>query len=388
MIIDYSQLEQLTKKNLDLHVVKESVLASKSRLSSIEKDFIPEVSLYAKTENDKLNKLGKEKSTGLLVYFNLFNGFKDIEKNRLSKLDYEFLKLNEQKTYNDLIFLAKSDYWQALKTQDYIKTLAEYQAINSSQTNLILKKVQSGLIPKSEELTAKKVDMTISEEMVKAEDELAILKSDLRKLLSIEKDEPISFKGAIDTDIVTLKLPTKKIDMAMVEIEEDRGESLKKMGSLWRMPKIFFYFDQSFSDLRDGEILDKDDNKPRVFGLKMILPLISEKNNESIEEQTRKREYDALVLKRKAKLIERENEDEKRLIAINYLKNSIERSKNKVSLSKEILSKITSEFKAGLKDASAINDSAEKYIEAKKDLLEHQIQYILALEQTHLNNLE
>jgi outer membrane protein TolC len=319
---------------------------------------------------------------------NLFNGFKDVEQNKIAGLDYEVKKLSRQKSYNDLIFLAKSDYWQALKTQEYIKMLEEYQNINKSNRSLITKKVLGGLIPKSEELNSKKVEFNISEEMVKAKDELNILKSDLRKLFTIKRDEPIEFQGNIDTDKMNLLVSDNKLDLALVKAEEERGQAEKVSSSLWRMPKVNLYADQSFSELRDGEFLDKTDNQPRVFGIKVILPLLGEKNNDSIEEQAKRREFEAINLKRKAQVIERENEDEKKLITINYLKNSIERSRNKVELSKEILTKITAEFKIGVKEADSLNDSAEKYIEAQKDLLDHKIEYILAIEQAHLNNLE
>ena len=46
-----------------------------------------------------------------------------------------------QKAYNDLVFLAKVDYWQALKTQDYIRVLDEYQSLNEFNKSLISKKV-------------------------------------------------------------------------------------------------------------------------------------------------------------------------------------------------------------------------------------------------------
>ncbi|MDD4976037.1 MAG: TolC family protein [Bacteriovorax sp.] len=388
MIIDYSQIQQLAENNLELKVTQQWVASSQAKIKSTGSHFIPEVSLYAKTENENAHKIGKNTSAGIFANINLFNGFKDIEQNKIASLDYEVKKLTRKKSYNDLIFLAKLDYWQALKTQEYIKMLEEYQAINKSNRSLISKKVLGGLIPKSEELNSKKVEFNISEEMVKAKDELNILKSDLRKLFTIKRDEPIEFKGSIETNKMNLLVSGNKIDLALVKAEEERGQAEKLSSSLWRMPKVNLYADQSFTDLRDGEFLIKTDNQPRVFGIKVILPLIGEKNNDSVEEQAKKRELEALTLKRKAQLIERENEDEKKLITINYLKNSIDRSKNKVDLSKEILTKITAEFKMGVKEADSLNDSAEKYIEAQKDLLDHKIEYILAIEQAQLNNLE
>jgi len=388
MIIDYSQMQQLTKNNLELKVGQEWLASSKSRIKSTASTFIPEVSLYAKTENELATKIGKDVSMGIFANVNLFNGLKDVQLNKITKLDYEVKKLTQQKSYNDLIFLAKFDYWQALKTQKYLKILDEYQVINKANKTLITKKVQGGIIPKSEELNSKKVEFNISEEVIKATDELTILKTDMRKLFSINKDEPIEFAGAIEPEKYELKISEKKIDLAIVKAEEAKGRAENKFSTLWRMPKINFYFDQSFSDLRDGELLDKHDNQPRVFGIRLIVPLIGEKNLESIEEQSKKREFQALTLKRKVQLIERESEDEKKLIAINHLKNSIERSKNKVDLSKEILNKVTAEFKSGIKEADSLNDSTEKYIESKRDLLEHQVEYIIALEQAQLNNLE
>jgi outer membrane protein TolC len=388
MIIDYSQIQQLAENNLELKVTQQWVASSQAKIKSVGSHFIPEVSLYAKFENENIHKIGKNTSTGIFANMNLFNGFKDVEQNKIAGLDYEVKKLSRQKSYNDLIFLAKSDYWQALKTQEYIKMLEEYQNINKSNRSLITKKVLGGLIPKSEELNSKKVEFNISEEMVKAKDELNIFKSDLRKLFTIKRDEPIEFQGNIDTDKMNLLVSDNKLDLALVKAEEERGQAEKVSSSLWRMPKVNLYADQSFSELRDGEFLDKTDNQPRVFGIKVILPLLGEKNNDSIEEQAKRREFEAINLKRKAQVIERENEDEKKLITINYLKNSIERSRNKVELSKEILTKITAEFKIGVKEADSLNDSAEKYIEAQKDLLDHKIEYILAIEQAHLNNLE
>jgi outer membrane protein len=388
MIIDYSQIQQLAENNLELKVTQQWVASSQAKIKSVGSHFIPEVSLYAKSENENIHKIGKNTSTGIFANMNLFNGFKDVEQNKIAGLDYEVKKLSRQKSYNDLIFLAKSDYWQALKTQEYIKMLEEYQNINKSNRSLITKKVLGGLIPKSEELNSKKVEFNISEEMVKAKDELNIFKSDLRKLFTIKRDEPIEFQGNIDTDKMNLLVSDNKLDLALVKAEEERGQAEKVSSSLWRMPKVNLYADQSFSELRDGEFLDKTDNQPRVFGIKVILPLLGEKNNDSIEEQAKRREFEAINLKRKAQVIERENEDEKKLITINYLKNSIERSRNKVELSKEILTKITAEFKIGVKEADSLNDSAEKYIEAQKDLLDHKIEYILAIEQAHLNNLE
>jgi outer membrane protein TolC len=387
MLIDYFQIQKLAESNLELQVSQEWLASSKEKIKSMGTNFIPEVSLYAKTENERGDKIGKETSSGIYANVNVFNGFRDVEQNKISNLDYEVKKLNHQKTYNELIFLAKTDYWNALKTTEYIKMLEEYQKINKSNILLITKKVQSGLIPKSEELNSKKVEFNISEEIVKAEDELKIIKSDLRKIFSLSKDEPIEFKGTIETDKIDLRLSDMKIDLAIVKAEDERGRAEKKSSSLWHMPKVNVYADQSFSDLRDGEFLDKHDNKPRVFGVKVILPLVGEKNFNSIEEQTKKRESNALALKQKAQLINRENEDEKRSIAINYLKNSIDRSKNKVELSKEILNKVISEFKNGIKEADSLNDSTEKYIESKKDLIEHQVEYILAIEQAQLNNL-
>ncbi|MBC7714881.1 MAG: TolC family protein [Rhizobacter sp.] len=387
MLIDYSQIQKLTESNLELQVSQEWLASSKERIKSLGTNFVPEVSLYAKTENQRIHKIGQDTSSGIFANVNVFNGFRDVEQNKIANFDYEVKKLNHLKTYNELVFLAKSDYWHALKTQEYIKMLEEYQNLNKSNHLLISKKVQSGLIPRSEELNSKKVEFNISEEIVKAQDELKILKSDLRKIFSLSKDEPIEFKGNIETDKMDLKISDMKIDLAIVKAEAARGQAEQKSSSLWHMPRVNFYADQSFTDLRDGEILDKHDNNPRVFGIKVILPLIGGKNFESIEEQSKKRETTALSLKQRAQVIDRENEDEKRAIAVNYLKNSIERSKNKVELTKDILTKVTSEFKTGIKEADSLNDSTEKYIEAKKDLVEHQVEYILAIEQAQLNNL-
>ena len=70
----------------------------------------------------------------------MFNGFKDVAQNNLYGMDYEIKKLSKQKAYNDLVFLAKVDYWQALKTQDYIRVLDEYQSLNEFNKSLITKK--------------------------------------------------------------------------------------------------------------------------------------------------------------------------------------------------------------------------------------------------------
>ncbi|MDO9182703.1 MAG: TolC family protein [Bacteriovorax sp.] len=388
MIVDYSQIKHLVDSNIEIKLSQDWLDTSRLKIKSIATSFIPEVALYAKTENDNLSRLGRDKSAGAFASVNLFNGFKDVKQNQLIKIDYEVKNINHKKTYNELYFMAKSDYWYALKNQEYIKTLREYQSINKINNGLIVKKVSGGLIPKSEELNSKKIDFNISEEMVKARDELSILKSDLRKLFSLSKNETVEILGSIDHSKFDLPKVDKKLDLALVKLEEEKSWAENSISSYWRMPKINFYIDQSFSELKDGEYLDKRDNQARVFGVKLILPLISEKDNDTIADQVKKSEYDISVLRRKAQILERENEDEKKEISINYLRNSIERSKSKVDLSKEILSKITAEFKSGIKEADSLNDAAEKYIEAQRDLLDHQVEYILAIEKMQLNNLD
>ncbi|MBP9682331.1 MAG: TolC family protein [Bacteriovorax sp.] len=387
MIIEYSQIPKLIESNLEVRTSRELLESSKLKVDSIIRSFIPEVSLYAKGENTKLNKLSKEPSAGVFTNINLFNGFRDVELSKINKINYEINHLEFSKNFNEIVFLTRKSFWQAIKLQENIKILNDYSQINKANRSLILKKVSSGLSPKSEELIFKKIDLELQEELLNSEKELRLVNSTLKNLLALSKNEPVELSASLDVTKYHYDINAKKLDMAQVEYTAELFQSEKKMSSLWRMPRINFYAEQSFTENKSGEILEENDKSNQLFGIKLTLPLLSEKNIYSIDEQVKKREVIAANLRKMAKIRERETILDKQEINLTHLLRIIEISKNKVILSKEILDKTFSEFKIGLKEAVSLNEATVEYVQAKKDLIEHQVDYILEIEQSKINVL-
>ena len=152
------------------------------------------------------------------------------------------------------------------------------------------------------------------------------------------------------------------------------------------MPKLNLYAEKSFSDRVNGEYLEDGDNK-QLFGIKLTIPLLSEKNLESIEDQIKKTELLSAQYRVKQQALELISNEEKLLATLNHLKIMIEISKEKVALSKDIMERTFSEFKIGLKEAVALNEATENYLESRKDLIDHQLKYILSVEEANAMNL-
>ncbi|MEA9358472.1 TolC family protein [Bacteriovorax sp. PP10] len=387
MIIDYDQIAKLVESNLEVRVREESVKSSKVRISSVASTFIPEVSLYAQGEDSELKKVHESPTAGVFANLNLFNGFRDVEKNKINNLSYETNKLEFKKSYNEDVFRAKKYYLEALRILEDIKILAEHEKINKNNRELILKKVASGLSPKSEELIFKKIELSLKEQRVKEDNALKIVYSNLRTIFSLDRNEQIEVVGDLDISKFNYRVPTKKIDLAIVESNESLLNAEKKVSGLWRMPRVNLYAEKSFTNHVNGEFLDEGDEE-QVIGLRVTLPIFSEKNVDSIEDQTKKIEYQAAVLKKKSQIRELESADEKIEIQLDHLKSMIEISKGKVELSKEIMEKTFSEFRLGLKEALSLNEATADYLEARKDLIEHKVEYILSVEESKVNSID
>ena len=386
MIIDYDQIPQLIEKNLEVRISQENLNSAQIQKKSLLTSFVPEVALYAQGEDSRLNKVGKELTAGAIASVNVFNGFRDVEQVKINSLAYETSKLEFKKSYNEQVFEAKKAYFEALRIQENLKILTEHESVNRSNRALILKKVNSGLSPKSEELVFKKIDLGLKEQKIKEENNLKIILSDLRKLLAIEKEEKIEVKGNFDISKFTYTPSSKYLDLALAESSEEQIRAEKKQVKLWRMPRVNFYAERSFSDHVNGEYLEEGDEK-QVFGLRLTLPLLSEGNASSIEEQTKETQHQASLLRKKNQLLEQARTRDKMELVLNNLKSMIEISKEKVMLSKEIMDKTYSEFKLGLKEeALSLNEAAEEYLEARKDLVEHQIEYILKVEESKIQD--
>lgn len=386
MIIDYDQIPKLIKSNLEVRISNESLNISKLRSNSLASTFIPEVSIYAQGEESKLSKITEDPTAGVIANINLFNGLRDTEQVKINKLSYDTSKLEFQKTYNEQVFLARKFYFEALKIKESLNILSEHEVVNKNNRNLILKKVSSGLSPKSEELIFKKIELELKEQRIKEENELKIVYSSLRKALSLNNSEKIEISGTIDTARFEYDPGKKKIDLAIVESSESIAHSEKKLSGLWRMPRINLYAERSFTNHVNGEFLAENDEK-QVFGVRLTLPIFSEKNVDSIEEQIKKTEILSAQLRKKNQLLENNLNDEKLELSLNYLKSMIEISKEKVSLAKNIMEKTFSEFRLGLKEALSLNEATEDYLEARKDLIEHQLEYILNIEEAKAGQL-
>lgn len=386
MIIAYDQIPQLVETNLQVKVSQELVNGSRLKKTSVASTFIPELSLYAQTEEAKLNKVAQEPSAGVIANVTLFNGFRDFEQNRLQGLNYQTATLEHQKTYNESVLEARKHFLNALKIQENLKILGEYEVINKNNRALILKKVSSGLSPRSEELIFKKIELELREQRIKEENSLKASLSDLRNSLSLDKAEKLELKGNVDYTAYTYTPPVKKLDLALVESAEASLESEKKLSGLWRMPRVNFYAEKSFTNHVNGEFLEEDDDD-QVVGLRVTLPLLSEKNSDSIESQVKQTELKAALLRKKQQIRNNETTDEKIEIQLSHLKSMIEISKSKVELSKDIMEKTFSEFRIGLKEADNLNEATAEYVAAKLDLLEHQIEYIQNVEEAKANAL-
>ena len=388
MIIDYDQIVKLIESNLEVKVRQEDLNSYKLRMGSIVTTFVPEVSLYAKGEDSQLSKINKNPSAGVVANINLFNGFRDVEKNKVNNLNYETNNLEFKKSYNEQVFKAKKFYFDALKIIEDIKILSEHEKINKSNRDLILKKVSSGLSPKSEELIFKKIELELRELKVKKDNELKIVYSHLKNIFALDKNEKIEVAGEIDIAKFIYTPNPKKIDLAIVESNETLLNAEKKVSGLWRMPRVNLYAEKSLTNHINGEYLEEDDGEDQVVGLKVTLPIFSEKNVESIEDQIKSTEARASTLRKKNQIRELESQEEQTIIQLEHLKNMIEISKSKVELSKEIMNKTYYEFRLGLKEALSLNEASAEYLDAREDLIEHQIDYILNVEETKINILE
>ena len=377
MIIDYDQIPKLIESNLEIRISNESLNISKFKSNSLASTFIPEVSIYAQSEDSKIKKVGEEPTAGVIANVNIFNGLRDIEQVKINNLSYNTSKLELQKTYGEQVFLARKYYFEALKIKENLSILSEHEEVNKNNRNLILKKVLS---PKSEELIFKKIELEIKEQKIKEENELKIVYSNLRKILSLQSSEKIEISGTIDSSKFTYDPGRKKIDLAIVESSESIAQSEKKMSGLWRMPRINLYAERSFTKHVNGEFLEENDEK-QVLGVRLTLPIFSEKNIDSIEDQIAKTELLSAQLRKRKQLLENNLNDEKLELSLNHLRNMIEISKEKVSLSKNIMEKTFSEFRLGLKEALSLNEATEDYLEARKDLIEHQLEYIISIEE-------
>jgi len=387
MIIDYDQIARLVESSLEVRIRQESVNSSKARISSVATAFVPEVSLYAQGEDSQLKKVADSPSAGVFANLNIFNGFRDVEKNKINNLNYETSKLEFKKSYNEDVFRAKKYYLEALRILEDIKILSEHEKINKKNRELILKKVASGLSPKSEELIFKKIELSLKEQRVKEDNALRVIYSNLRTILSLDKNEVIEVAGDLDISKFNYRTPTNKIDLAIVESNESLLNTEKKVSGLWRMPRVNLYAEKSFTKHVNGEFLDEGDEK-QVIGLRVTLPIFSEKSIDSIEDQVKRIESQAAVLKKKSQIRELESSDEKIEIQLDHLKNMIEISKGKIELSKEIMEKTFSEFRLGLKEALSLNEATADYLEARKDLIEHKVEYILNVEESKVNSID
>lgn len=386
MIIDYDQIQKLIESNLEVRISNENVKSSKAKMSSIVSSFIPEVEVYAQGENAKLNKMTNDPSAGVIANVNLFNGFRDYEQVKVNSLAYGTSKLESKKTYSAQVLEAKKNYFEALKIQESLKILSEHEAVNDSNRKQILKKVASGLSPKSEELVFRKIEMELREQRIKEENALKLVYSNLRKVLSIDPEEKIEVAGSINIHNFEYRPGQKKIDLAIAESIEGQANAEKNLAGLWRMPKVNFYAERSFTDHVNGEFLEEDNGK-QLFGLRVTLPIFSEKNVDSIEDQVKKTEFISAQLRKKQEALELASNEEKVMISLSHLKKMIELSKDKVALSKEIMNRTFSEFKIGLKEALSLNEATEEYLEARKDLIDHQLEYILSVEEANASSL-
>jgi outer membrane protein TolC len=387
MIIDYDQIAKLLDSNLEVKIRQEQLGASKIKVASVGSTFIPDVSLYAKTENEKGDKISEAPAFGIYASLNVFNGFRDLESSNISNLNYQSASLILKKANNEEMFKAKKFYFEGLKILEDIKILSEHEKINKNNRDLILKKVVSGLSPKSEELIFKKIDLTLREQRVKEDNALKVIYSNLKLIFAIDKNEKIELAGSLDISKFEYKIPNKRLDLAILESSESILNSEKKMSSLWRMPKVNLYAEKSFTSKVNGEFLEKDEAQ-QLLGLKVTLPILGEKNVDSVESQVKSIEARAAMLKTKNQIREWESSEEIISVELEHLRSMIEISKSKVDLSKEIMEKTYTEFRLGLKEALSLNEAAEDYLEARKDLIDHKVEYILNIEAAKINSID
>lgn len=386
MIIDYDQIPKLIDSNLEVKIRNERLNSSSVKVRSLTSSFIPEVSLYAKAEDSKLDKVANQPSAGVVANFNIFNGLKDLEQKKINGLTYDTEKLESKKSYNELVFIARKYYFDALKIKEHIKILSEHEIVNKNNRNQILKKVASGLSPRSEELIFKKIDLELKEQRVREDNALKITQNNLKRILTIDKNEKIEISGSIDVTKFDYIPSPKKIDLALIESSEALVISEKRISNLWRMPRVDLYAERSFTSHVNGEFLEKEDEE-QVFGVKLTIPLFSEKNIDSIESQQKEIEEKVVLLKKKNRILENESNSEQLEINLQHLKSMISISQEKVQLSKEIMEKTFFEFKLGLKEALSLNEATADYLESRKDLLDHQLEYILSIEEAKAGDL-
>lgn len=382
MIISYDDIPKLIEFNYEMKINSERVLSAKIKYTSIVSSFIPEVYTYAKLEDHKLGSDFQRPSIGVVANLNLFNGFKDIKQEKINKLDYELSKLDYHKSYKHQVFVANKYFIEALGIKEKLSLLNEYKEINKKNKVLVLKKVTSGLSPKSEESLFKKIELIIKESQLKERGEQKIIHNNLKKMLSLKPEEELIISGNINQIKSEFNSHKKRLEFEFLELNELSATIDENKASLWRMPRINLYAEQSLTKKVNGEFLDTESHK-QVFGIYLTIPLIDEFNTSSIELYQKSSEARFAKLNLQNQKLLQILDDENFKISMENLAQLIELSKEKVSLSNDIMEKTFSEFRLGLKDASDLNESSREYLEARQDLLQLQVNYILKIEEAH-----
>ncbi|NWF94394.1 MAG: TolC family protein [Syntrophaceae bacterium] len=232
---DFFTLEESVKialeRSLKLHSATEGILGSEFRRKAARADFFPKwTGQYSYTRYNKPTTIGffgsdigglsrDVHNLNTSVQQSLFAGGLITSNYRLEKLGVDLSKTNVEVVRRDIVLAVREGYFNILNSQKLVEVAAQTVKQFKAQLEVTKAFFEVGIVPKNDVLQAEVRLAQARQDLIRAENGLALAKSSFNTLLRREINAPLSV-----ADILEYKPFGLRLEECMEEALQKRPE--------------------------------------------------------------------------------------------------------------------------------------------------------------------
>ncbi len=382
-----SLLDLTTQNNIDGKIARTKVEEVEAEIENAKSEYYPTITgvIGSEARNSATDSsINTTNTVGeLRIDYNLykFGG----TTNRVSSL--KSLKKEEEKIVNftetNIKRQLKKEYYEALSFREVIDILKEEINFNKTLKKQVKLKKDQGLVGAADILEIDMRDATLTNELLKLEEEFQHSLDNIRRITYIPHNEEILLKGNIPHDHfhvneekLVSEAMNKNLELSRTQIKVESLNFELNSSKTQKLPEI--NLSGRYGKMRIDEQYSNDDRSEGLIGVYIEIPLFNggEKNSQ--------------VRKLRSKLArEKLNRDKRqnhlkidvihRFERMETIHKQADLAERNVANGKNYFKNVLNEYKRGIKNSIDLVSARDRLADFKKDLIEYRKEYLFAI---------
>jgi len=348
-----------------------------SQKGHLKRSFLPhlEFNLGAENFNTKVTGNKTQPFIGVEIESNIYNAGQDRAEEKIIELESEIQALNVFETINEKLLEARETYLESLYLVATQKLLVESLKKNEKLKKSTLKRIKTGLVPKSDETKFLLTKLTLKSKIQELELEIKSNFNKLRQLLALDENVQLMIEDLKEFSFIfelpkTFEMNNKIILIKKLQNELLQSKLQKGIYKKFRLPRVDLFFEYSYQTQREEEEIETfSERYERVVGIKLVFNLF-DGNTSSTKEIVQS--FKEMSLKQKLsghkKIFNFEYKSQ--LARLSFLNEKSKGLQRINAIREKLNTQIWSDYRRGVKDSGQVQEAYNELRESKLETLE------------------